>query len=668
MTVEIPTVFPSKPCPMNDYDPYRGTDTAIIIDNGSSECRFDNIFTKFKERKSNQNTVLVGNDVYSAGQPTTIKSAFDGGVVVNTDVLENTLDFAFTKLGIDTDQISHPVVMTEALCNPVSSRKLTSELLFECYTVPKIVYGVDIGHALKRLPYGGLSTVEFAQKVLQLKYPSFPHKINPFQIHHLVTHHAYVSTDYGQEIRQLDDPAILEAKDVVIQFPYAAVEENKTTAEDQEKLLQRRREQGRRLAEQAAKLREQKLAQKETQLDELKAIKISKADQSKGEFNEILEMHEFKSEADLDNAIKNLEELIRRARNRQAGIQEPEEKEVPSFPLVDIPDSQLTEEQKKEKRKQKLLKGSFEARERARQEREDERLRELEKEKEEEERRLRDPQKWLEEVHTKRNELVDKIRLRQRRKAQLSDRRSHASQLRMRSIAHLAEDVPSKRRRRGADEDTFGADDDDWAIYREISKEDSEEEDEDAQELAKLDSLLLAHDESFIPEDIFNENEKGFTNTIIHRLAHGVQPVDLSDPAQATQVHLNVERIRIPEVFFQPGIAGNDYAGVVETLNDILKRFDGEKSLRMAQNIFTTGGHSLFPHLQDRIQKELQSLRPYGSLVKVRSAADPLLDAWRGAALWAADSNRLGTSSITRAMYDEFGSHYLQRFACSNIL
>jgi actin-related protein 5 len=71
------------------------------------------------------------------------------------------------------------------------------------------------------------------------------------------------------------------------------------------------------------------------------------------------------------------------------------------------------------------------------------------------------------------------------------DRRSHASQLRMKSIANLASDTPNqKRRRRGQDgkvvffyislikythsnyftysEDTFGMDDNDWSIYKEI--------------------------------------------------------------------------------------------------------------------------------------------------------------------------------------------------------
>lgn len=68
------------------------------------------------------------------------------------------------------------------------------------------------------------------------------------------------------------------------------------------------------------------------------------------------------------------------------------------------------------------------------------------------ERREQEPQKWLDEVHAKRQELVDKIKAKKQLREQLSDRRSHASQLRMKSIAALASDAPPpKRRRKGQD-------------------------------------------------------------------------------------------------------------------------------------------------------------------------------------------------------------------------
>lgn len=54
------------------------------------------------------------------------KSIFDGNVVSNFDALEMLLDYTFIKLGLDGDGaggIGHPLVMTEAVCNPNYSRK-----------------------------------------------------------------------------------------------------------------------------------------------------------------------------------------------------------------------------------------------------------------------------------------------------------------------------------------------------------------------------------------------------------------------------------------------------------------------------------------------------------------------------------------------------------------
>lgn len=64
---------------------------------------------------------------------------------------------------------------------------------------------------------------------------------------------------------------------------------------------------------------------------------------------------------------------------------------------------------------------------------------------------------------------MNRIKDRARRRAALSDRKSAAAQARMKSIANLANDdrVP-KKKRKGGGEDMFGADDEDWAIYRKI--------------------------------------------------------------------------------------------------------------------------------------------------------------------------------------------------------
>lgn len=134
------------------------------------------------------------------------------------------------------------------------------------------------------------------------------------------------------------------------------------------------------------------------------------------------------------------------------------------------------------------MKAGYDARERARKEKERERDEREAAEKMEEDERERDLEGWATRLRREQESIMSKIKERSRRKAALQDRKSAAAQARMKSIANLAADdrVPKKRRKNGGgesflaaacrwrwlmvdvSEDTFGADDADWAIYRKI--------------------------------------------------------------------------------------------------------------------------------------------------------------------------------------------------------
>lgn len=65
-------------------------------------------------------------------------------------------------------------------------------------------------------------------------------------------------------------------------------------------------------------------------------------------------------------------------------------------------------------------------------------------------------------------------------------------------------------------------------------------------------------------------------------LTRGVVPAyDPENFGQMHQLHVNVERIRVPEALFQPSIIGLDQAGVVETIGDIVNRFDYDDQRKM---------------------------------------------------------------------------------------
>merc|ERR1719341_3127506 len=78
---------------------------------------------------------------------------------------------------------------------------------------------------------------------------------------------------------------------------------------------------------------------------------------------------------------------------------------------------------------------------------------------------------WLEDVRNKYEHLMEKKAARQQRRQQLAKRRTAASQERMRIISQLARNTKK--------EDTFGMKDEDWDVYKRISKEGGDSDSEE---------------------------------------------------------------------------------------------------------------------------------------------------------------------------------------------
>lgn len=96
--------------------------------------------------------------------------------------------------------------------------------------------------------------------------------------------------------------------------------------------------------------------------------------------------------------------------------------------------------------------------------------------------------------------------------------------------------------------DTFGADDGDWAVYKKMDRHasDSEGEEEEA-ELERMEERLRAVD----PETA--EQSLGPPSGAASTAAGLTMPT-----AVDYQLSLTVQRVRVPEVLFQPTIIGVD--------------------------------------------------------------------------------------------------------------
>lgn len=305
-----------------------------------------------------------------------------------------------------------------------------SEILFECYSAPSVAFGIDallsykqnngrsglvissshssthlipvlnsrpIMSSISRLNWGGFHCADYLFKLLKLKYPTFLGKMTEAQVQELVREHCYVSQDYDNEMQRYLDWTGLEERDHLIQYPFTEHVVAEKSAEELARIAERKKESGRRLQEQAAKMRLDKLIKKEEELTYYKDLQQRLEGQTKKETRRLLEDGEMKDEAELAKKIKDLEKSIRKARSKDVGGLEEEEEEPPTFPLLEIPDDQLDEAGLKQKRHQRLMKSGVEARQRARVEKEAEKARIAEEQRLDDERRENDIEGWLEE-------------------------------------------------------------------------------------------------------------------------------------------------------------------------------------------------------------------------------------------------------------------------------
>lgn len=579
-----------------------------------------------------------------------------------------------------------------------------SEILFECYGAPSVAYGVDSlfsysynggqtglimdssytsTHVIpvlnskpllsqaSRLNWGRFQSAQYLLKLLRLKYPTFPGKISDSQAEDLVREHCYVSQDYENELSRYLDWTGLEDRDHIVQFPYTEQVVVQKTEEELAAAAEKRKESGRRLQAQAAKMRLEKLKRKEEELEYYLQLQQQLQEiTTKKEKARVLESNDFDDEGQLDKRVKELEKGIKKARNKDVGDVEEEQAEEPTFPLLDVPDEELDEESIKQKRQQRLMKSNYDARQRAKIEKEKEKARLAEEQRLDDERREADPETWIEERRIARHAIIQKMKDRERIKAELGNRKSLANQMRMKSIANLASDNPTKKRRRGGgDDDTFGADDADWGVYRTIATgegSDDEEEEDLNKNLKEIESQLLKYDPNFTEEST-REAQTDWTKSILHAFLHGPYPFDPESQRESHQIHLNVERIRVPEVVFQPTIAGLDQAGIVEIASNILTERLADSPLRddVLKDIFLTGGNTLFQGFEDRLRAELRAVLPAEQAITVRRAKDSVLDSWKGAAQWAGKRESKG-NFITRQEWAEKGGEYIKEHGLGN--
>lgn len=265
--------------------------------------------------------VLIGQDLpeFDHGRIKP-KSPFEADVVTNVDPLEHLLDYSFQALGLGNSSIiDHPVVMTEGILTPDSMRQKTSELLFECYGVPSVCFGVDslfglhynvskgfappsnalivssgfeTTHVLvyldgkprydlcSRLSLGSNQLQQYALDRLSLTYPRHRAHLSRPRARELVELYGEVSSDsfaegLGRLGRQEESGRSVEGavRKVKIQLPFEEYLPKQMTEEDQKRRDQKKREQSERMKAMMAQRKEAKLQRWRETLASLQNLK-----------------------------------------------------------------------------------------------------------------------------------------------------------------------------------------------------------------------------------------------------------------------------------------------------------------------------------------------------------------------------------------------------------
>ncbi|KAK4871947.1 hypothetical protein RN001_016071 [Aquatica leii] len=619
----------------------------IIIDNGSYQCRvgwlnqreplliFRNLIAKPRKERTKKDApessqtpqLQIGNDITNIEAVRfQLKTQFDRNVVTHFEAQEHLFDYTFTHLGIDTETcVAHPVVITEPFLNPTSSRQLMSELLFECYGVPSLAYGIDGVYAYhfaqsksedsglivslgyhtihiipiinnktifvntRRINTGGYHVISFLHRILQLKYPAHANAITLSRAEELLHSICAVALDYKEELNRWTDTDYYENNIRKIQLPYTTTTTSTLTLEQQK---ERKRELAKRLAEINAKKREERLAEDEEKLNSLLAIQeMIEVDEDCDEIDQLLTDHQIKSVDELNKNITALNLRIEKTKEKITASTSNEDVVVDEIPVKQAKISKMVFENEKAMHT------------------------------------------YVQNAKKMRQDILNKKTARKQRRQDMAKRRTAAGQERMRIISQLA------RKEKGNDD--FGLRDEDWDIYKTISREGGDSDSEiENEKLLELEEIIRTHEPSEVDET--------------------------AAPGESHQLHIGIERYRSPELLFKPYMMGSSEAGLTEVIGYVLSLFSPEEQLLLAGNVVLTGGLANLPGLRERIEADLVSIRPFQTYSNVKIIPNPSLAGWYGTRKWAR-SSEFKRNLITRRQYEEYGSEYFKVHIASNI-
>ena len=421
-------------------------------------------------------------------------------------------------------------------------------------------------------------------------------------------------------------------------FPFITQEELKAKQEA-------KNEQIRRLREIMKKKREENYKNMQLELEQLEKM-LALKEQDKFKFEEMLTNTGYESAEEI---IQRINKLNAKLNNDIHNLENTQPEDIESrWNLLSMPDEDLTEEQIKMKRIQKMQKNAYysrlEKKEQAKKEKE--KIEKLKKE---------NKDKYLVSLYRTKKEILERLAKYEELKRDMVNRHSKTNMKRMQTLAELGKNTGDMSSGDGYDDDDFGKNDEDWEIYREVNKNNiNEEAEEDYNRLHDVENQISEMDKNY------------FGN---------VQQYQYNFYQENNYFILGVDQFRCAELLFKPYIIGVEQAGIIEIISQIIKNMNTDTKNNLAKNIFITGGNTYYPFLKERIYYDMRRNLPVNTDINILTAENPVLDAWKGARLFFNDTYNLnGIKSnlkdniyITKKEYEEYGVEYFKEHFCGNI-
>ena len=120
------------------------------------------------------------------------------------------------------------------------------------------------------------------------------------------------------------------------------------------------------------------------------------------------------------------------------------------------------------------------------------------------------------------------------------------------------------------------------------------------------------------------------------------------------------ERFRCPEAMFQPSLHGMEFAAIHETINYSIMKCDVDIRKDLYANTVLSGGSTMFPGIADRMQKEITSLAPPTTEIKIIAPPERKYSVWIGGSILALLST-FQQMWISKQEYDESGPSIVHR-------